>query len=51
MRAATMESTRERMISIMARGITIMVLAISIGFFCAEGGSQEIYATTVITFE
>ena len=33
MRAPTRESTRERMISIMARGSTIMVLVIGICFF------------------
>ncbi len=41
MRAPTRESTRERMISIMARGGTIMLLVISIGFLVPKAAAQS----------
>jgi hypothetical protein len=41
MRATTRESTRERMISIMARGSTIMVLVIGICFLVPKAAAQS----------
>lgn len=41
MKAATRESARERMISIMARGGTIIVLVISIGFLVPKAAAQS----------
>ena len=41
MRAATRASTRERMISIMASGSTIMVLVIGIGFLVPKAAAQS----------
>ena len=41
MRAPTRESARERMIRIMARGSTIMVLVISIGFLVPKAAAQS----------
>ena len=41
MRAPTRESTRERMISIVARGSTIIVLAVGISFLAPKAAAQS----------